>query len=147
MCLCCFCSMQRLRVRSIRRRYLQSSSYFTRELPKRIFEGIISHHSGTTHYNQTKTPTPQSVLIRKTSVVSTSATFSKINTEFCGENVKFSLVKQGYSGKICSVKNFVSSSVNLNQNKWSPKKIIPWVRISKSHKWSHSLTIYRTIFQ
>ena len=84
------------------------------ELSKRIFERIISHHSGTSHYNQAITPTPHSGLIRKTSVVSTSANFSEINTEFCGENLKFSLVEQGYSGKICSVKNFVCTSVNLN---------------------------------
>ena len=53
------------------------------------------------------TPTVPSVLIRKTYVVSTSANFFQINTEFCGDNFKFSLVKQGYSTKICSVKNFV----------------------------------------
>ena len=106
---------------SIRRRYLKSLSYFTRELSKRIFEGIIAHHSGTTHYNQTITPTAPSVLIRKTCIVSTSANFSKINTGFCGDNFKFSLEEQGYSDKICSVKNFVSTSVNLNKNKLSPK--------------------------
>ena len=107
----------------IGRRFLKSLSYFTKELSKRIFEGMISHHSGTTHYNQAITPTAHSLLIRKTSVVATSANFSEINPEFCGDNFKFSLVEQGYFGKICSVKNVVSTSVILNKNKLSPKKI------------------------
>ena len=110
---------------NVGRRYLKSLSYFTRELSKRIFEGIISHHSRITHYNQTITLTAHSVLIRKTTVVSTSANFSKINTEFCGDNFEFSLVEQEYSGKICLAKNFVSTGVNLNKNKFSPKKLIP----------------------
>ena len=92
---------------SIRRHYLKSSSFSSRELSKRIFEGILSHHSGTTHYTQTMTPTVPSALIRKTYVVSTSSNFSEINTGLCGDNFKFSLVEQGYSSKICSVKNFV----------------------------------------
>ena len=86
---------------SIRGRYLKASSYFTKEHLERIFEGIISHHSGTTHYIQTMTPTAHSDLIRKAYVVYTSANFSEINTEFCGDKLKFSLVEQGYSGKIC----------------------------------------------
>ena len=133
-----FCSKHRLRVLSIRCRYMKSSIYFTRELSKRIFEEIISYHSGTTYYNQTITPTAHSVLIRKTCAASTSANFSKTNTEFCGDNFNFSLVEQGYSGKICSAKNFVSTCVNLNKKKLSPTKLIPWVRISYSHWWSHS---------
>ena len=89
-----------------------------------MFEGIISHHSGTTHYNHATTPTAFLVLIRKTSLFSTCVNFSEIDTEFCGDNFKFSLVEQGYSGNIFSVKKIVSTSVHLSKNKLSPKKLI-----------------------
>ena len=115
----CFYSKLRLRVLCIRRRYLKSSSYFTREVLKTIFEGILSHKSGTTHYNQTITPTAHSVVIRKSALSPPEQIFPKLTLSF----VLIILISHRWSrgrynsSKICSVINFVSTRGNLNKNK------------------------------